>query len=140
MYLCHSYCELGATRLDSVLEDLRNFLVANPGAVVVVINQDYVTPDDFVGAVRDAGLERFAYTGAVDGRWPPLRKMVDTGRRVVFLAENEAGGAPWYHLAYDGITEESPYAFKRWPSSPTPPGLRRAASRTAGRRAPRSSC
>ena len=112
MYLCHSFCELGATRLDSVLEDLRTFLVANPGAVVVVINQDYVTPDDFVGAVRDAGLERFAYTGPVD-RWQKLRKMVDTGKRVVFLAENEAGGAPWYHLAYDGITEETPYAFTK---------------------------
>ena len=30
MYLCHSFCELGATRLDSVLDDLRTFLVANP--------------------------------------------------------------------------------------------------------------
>ncbi len=113
MYLCHSFCELGATRLDSVLEDLRTFLVANPGAVVVVINQDYVTPDDFVGAVRDADLERFAYTGPVGHRWQTLRKMVDTGKRVVFLAENEAGGAPWYHLAYDGITEETPYAFRK---------------------------
>jgi len=35
MYLCHSFCELGATRLDSVLDDLRTFLVANPGPVVV---------------------------------------------------------------------------------------------------------
>jgi hypothetical protein len=113
MYLCHSFCELGATRLDSVLEDLRTFLVANPGAVVVVINQDYVTPDDFVGAVRDAGLEQFAYTVPVSGRWPTLRKMVDSGRRVVFLAENEAGGAPWYQLAYESITEETPYAFTK---------------------------
>ena len=29
------------------------------------------------------------------------------------LAENKAGGAPWYHLAYEGITEETPYAFKK---------------------------
>jgi hypothetical protein len=39
--------------------------------------------------------------------------MVASGKRVVFLAENEAGGAPWYHQAYDGITEETPYAFKK---------------------------
>jgi hypothetical protein len=111
MYLCHTFCELGATRLDSVLDDLHDFLVANPGAVVVVINQDYVSPEDFVGAVKDAGVAEFAYTGPVDGQWPTLREMVDSGERVVFLAENEAGGAPWYHLAYDGITEETPYAF-----------------------------
>jgi hypothetical protein len=39
--------------------------------------------------------------------------MIDRGQRVVFLAENQAGGAPWYHLAYDGITEETPYTFGR---------------------------
>jgi hypothetical protein len=113
MYLCHSFCELGATRLDSVLDDLRAFLVATPGAVVVVINQDYVTPDDFVEAVRKADLEEFAYTGPIRGEWPTLREMVDSNERVVFLAENEAGGAPWYQLAYDSITEETPYAFKK---------------------------
>ena len=53
MYLCHSFCELGATPLGSVLEDIRTFLVANPGAVLVVINQDYVKPDGLRG--RGAG-------------------------------------------------------------------------------------
>jgi hypothetical protein len=113
MYLCHSFCELGATRLDSVLADLRTFLVANPGAVLVVINQDYVKPEDFVEAVEDADLDPFAYTGPVSGKWSTLREMVDSGKRVVFLAENHAGAAPWYHLAYDTITEETPYAFKK---------------------------
>ena len=113
MYLCHSFCELGATTLDSVLDDLHTFLVANPGAVVVVINQDYVKPEDFVGAVRDADLEEFAYKGPVEGKWPTLRKMVDSNQRLVLLAENQAGGAPWYRSAYDKITEETPYAFKQ---------------------------
>ena len=39
--------------------------------------------------------------------------MVDSNERVVFLAENQAGGAPWYRLAYDSITEETPYAFNK---------------------------
>jgi hypothetical protein len=39
--------------------------------------------------------------------------MVDSGKRVVFLAENEAGGAAWYQLAYESITEETPYAFTK---------------------------
>jgi hypothetical protein len=123
MYLCHSFCELGATRLDSALDDLHTFLVANPGAVVVVINQDYVKPEDFVEAVRDADLEGFAYTGPVDGEWPTLRQMVDSNERVVFLAENRAGGAPWYHLAYDSVTEETPYAFKKAAQLTSPDSL-----------------
>jgi hypothetical protein len=113
MYLCHSFCELGATPLASVLADLRAFLVANPGAVVVVINQDYVTPEDFVGAVRDAELEELAYAGPTSGRWPTLREMADSGKRLVLLAENKAGGAPWYRPAYESITEETPYEFKK---------------------------
>src|SRR3712207_1377538 len=111
MYLCHSFCELGGTRLAEVLDQLHDFLVANPREVVVVINQDYVTPADFVGAVRDARLEKLAYRGPTTGRWPTLRQMIDSNQRVVFLAENEAGAAPWYHLAYEAITEETPYTF-----------------------------
>jgi hypothetical protein len=113
MYLCHSFCELGATPLEPVLQDLRTFLVANPGAVVVVINQDYVTPEDFVGAVRDADLEELVYTVPASGAWPTIREMVDSGRRLVLLAENHAGAAPWYQLAYESITEETPYSFKK---------------------------
>ena len=39
--------------------------------------------------------------------------MIDSGQRVVFLAENHAGAAPSYHLAYEAITEETPYAFSK---------------------------
>jgi hypothetical protein len=113
MYLCHSFCELGATQLEPVLRDLRDFLVANPGAVVAVVNQDYVTPADFVGAVEDAELGGLAYAGPLDQSRPTLGELVQSGERVLFLAENHAGAAPWYRLAYKRITEETPYAFKK---------------------------
>jgi len=113
MYLCHTLCELGGTPLASVLDDLRDFLVANPDEIVIVINQDYVTPADFVGAVRDAGLEELVYDGPWSGDWPTLREMIDDNQRVVFLAENHAGAASWYQLAYESITEETPYTFSK---------------------------
>ena len=114
IYLCHSFCELGGTTLDSTLNDLHDFLVANPGEVVVVINQDYITPQDFVSAVQKAGLADMAYRGPTSaGHFWTLRQMIDRNQRVVFLAENHAGAAPWYHLAYKDITEETPYAFSK---------------------------
>ena len=114
MYLCHSFCELGGTRLDSFLTDLHDFLVANPGEVVVVINQDSVTPRDFTSAVQKAGLAPLAYRGpTTPGHWPTLREMIDRNERVVFLAEKHAGAAPWYRPAYQSITEETPYSFSR---------------------------
>jgi hypothetical protein len=113
MYLCHTFCELGGTRLDSVLDDLRDFLVANPNEVLVVVNQDYVTPADFVAAVEEAGLEELAYRGPVGADGLTLREMIDRGRRVLFLAENRAGAAPWYRLTYESLTQETRFSFTR---------------------------
>ena len=39
--------------------------------------------------------------------------MIDRNQRVVFLAENQAGAAPWYQPAYKKITEETPYTFSK---------------------------
>jgi hypothetical protein len=126
IYLCHTFCELGATPLATVLRQIHDFLVANPSQVLVVINQDYVKPSDFVAAVDAAGLGPLAYRGPTSGRWPTLQQMIDSGQRVVFLAENHAGAAPWYRLAYRSITEETPYDFTRASQLTDPSG--RAAS------------
>jgi hypothetical protein len=62
--------------------------------------------------VNKAGLADLAYDGASgNGEWPTLQEMIDEGQRVVFLAENDAGAAPWYRLAYKQILQETPYGF-----------------------------
>jgi hypothetical protein len=86
--------------------------VLNPGQVVVVVNQDGVTPPEFVAAVEAAGLAPYAATPPPSGAsWPTLQAMIDADRRLVILAESEAGGAPWYQLAYRRLLQETPYAF-----------------------------
>ena len=40
VYMCHGFCELGALRLVPVLADMRDFLVANPGEVLIIVIQD----------------------------------------------------------------------------------------------------
>jgi hypothetical protein len=37
--------------------------------------------------------------------------MIDSGQRLVVMAENDAGDIPWYHLAYDGALQETPFRF-----------------------------
>ena len=83
----------------------------HPAEVVVVINQDYVTPADFVEAVGDAGLTRYVFKGLAREPWPTLREMIERDQRLVLLAENHAGAAPWYQLAYERLTEETPFDF-----------------------------
>jgi hypothetical protein len=113
MYLCHTFCELGATPLAGVLDDVHEFLVTHPADVLVIVNQDYVTPEDFVGAIRAAGLERYVFTPPRGGGgWPTLREMIDRDERLMVLAENRAGAAPWYQLAYERLVQETPFTFK----------------------------
>ena len=113
MYLCHTFCELGSTPLAGVLEDIHDFLVTHPGDVLVVINQDYVTPSDFASALTDAGLATYALEPPRGSAWPTLREMIEQDRRLVVLAENQAGAAPWYQLVYDRLTQETPFSFAR---------------------------
>jgi hypothetical protein len=112
IYLCHGFCELGAVSLDSALADIRSYLVANPGAVVMIINQDEgVTPVDIERAFDRAGLLDIVYRGPL-GPFPTLAEMVKSGQRLVVMAENDAGDVPWYHLAYANGLQETPFRFR----------------------------
>jgi hypothetical protein len=113
IYLCHTFCELGATPLSDGLQAIHDFLVTHPGQVLVVINQDYVAPTDLVKAVDAARLAQYVFTPPAGAHWPTLRQMIDDDRRLVVLAENEAGAAPWYQLAYKRLLQETPFRFTR---------------------------
>jgi uncharacterized membrane protein HdeD (DUF308 family) len=111
IYLCHTFCELGSVPLSSALTDLRNYLVSNPGEVVIVINQDEgVAPEDIKRAFEQAGLLDLVYRGPF-GPFPTLREMIDSGQRLVVMAENDADDISWYPLAYDNALQETPYRF-----------------------------
>lgn len=111
IYLCHGFCEVGAVTLSSALADLRTFLVSNPGEVVIIINQDEgVAPADIERAFDQAGLLDLVYRGPF-GPFPTLREMIDSGQRLVVMAENDAGDISWYPLAYGSVLQETPFTF-----------------------------
>jgi hypothetical protein len=110
-YLCHGFCELGARPLADALEDIRDFLVANPGEVLFIVIEDYVPPADVARAFAESGLLDLVYKGPMGPPWPTLRQLVRANERVLVTAENETGDLPWYHKAYD-FTQETPYHFE----------------------------
>ncbi len=129
LYLCHVLCEIGASRLVPVLRAIAMFLERHPRNVLLIDNEDYITPRDFAAAMRWSGLRRHLYRGPPGPVWPRLRRMIATRQQVVVLAEHDAGTIPWYHRAYDGIMQETPYSFAtpdllinpvNWPSSCQP--------------------
>jgi hypothetical protein len=111
IYLCHTFCELGAVTLSSALAVFRTYLVSNPGAVIVVINQDEgVKPADIERAFAQSGLLDLVYRGPF-GPFPTLQNMINSGQRLVVMAENDAGDIPWYPLAYKSVLQETPFRF-----------------------------
>jgi len=127
-YLCHVVCQIGATPLEPVLRSMRSFLRKHPGNVLLLDVEDYVTPKDFVKAMRRSGLARYAYRGSTK-RWPTLRTMIKRHQQVVVLDEHRGGAAPWIHLDYLGIVQETTYTWDpatlitdpaNWPASCAP--------------------
>jgi len=111
IYLCHVACQLGATPLVEVLRSMRLFLRAHPDNVMVVVNEDYVRPEDFAREVRRSGLRHNVYRGRTGPSWPTLRQMIRRHGQVVMLAEHDSGAVRWYHEAYQGILQETAYTW-----------------------------
>lgn len=128
VYLCHVVCQIGSSKLVPVLRSMRGFLRAHPGNVLLLDVEDYVAPKDFVTAMKRSGLATYAYRGSTT-RWPTLRTMIRRRQQVVVLDEHRAGGAPWVHLDYAGIVQETAYTWNdpalitdpaNWPASCAP--------------------
>jgi hypothetical protein len=111
LYLCHGFCELGAIPLDSVLRSIRGFLETHPTAVILLVVEDYVAPQDLARAFDASGLAELVYRGGPGTEWPTLRAMIARGERVVTLLESGRGGVTWLLPAFT-VMQETPYTFR----------------------------
>jgi hypothetical protein len=109
-YLCHAYCELGASEMVEKLRDVRDFLDQNPEQVLIIVLQDYIPAQQTQQVFEDAGLMDRVWPMSATDPWPTLRQMIESRRDVVVLSENHGGEVPWMPAAYD-VMEETPYEF-----------------------------
>jgi hypothetical protein len=112
VYFCHVFCELGATPAVDVFGDIREFLETHPDEVVLLVIEDYVPPEKIEQGVTESGLIDYVHTPKPGLPLPTLRRMIASGKRVMVMAENEAGGSqiPWYVPAFE-YAQETPYTF-----------------------------
>lgn len=112
VYLCHGFCELGSEKFTTMLREMREFLAANPGEVLIIVIQDEgVAPADVERCFQESGMVNYVYRGAVQAPWPTLREMVDSDQRVLVMGENNTAGVAWYHPAFE-VLQETPYGFR----------------------------
>jgi hypothetical protein len=108
--LCHEFCALGYSFFDEMLVEVRTFLEDNPREVVVMVIQDATTAADTTREIEEAGLLPYIYTHELGQPWSTLGEMIDSGQRLIVMAENEGPPPAWYGNAFD-VTQETPYTF-----------------------------
>ncbi len=110
VFLCHAFCELGATKAEAGLRAIRDFLVANPHEVLVLSLEDSVSAADTADAFDKSGLLEYVYKGSVDPL-PTPRQMIERGGRVLVMGETTDGSVPWYHPQFEQLVQDTPYSF-----------------------------
>jgi hypothetical protein len=96
LFLCHTTCELGATRMAEVLDVFGDFLDRNSGEVVILFLEPYVPPEEIEAAFREAGLEENVETLELGKPVPTMGELVESNRRIVVFTENDGGDPGWY--------------------------------------------
>jgi hypothetical protein len=113
LWLCHTVCEIGATKMVDSLTEIREFLEANRGEVVILFIEPYAPPADIAKVFESAGLDRYLAELERDEPLPTLGSLVRRNKRVVVLSEKDADGTvPWY---LDGFTfvQDTPLGAKK---------------------------
>ena len=93
--LCHGDCFWGQRPLDEGLAALRAYLDADPGAVLTLILENYISKEDIEASMDAGGLLELAYAHEAGTPWPTLGEMIADGRRVVVLGEDGGAARPW---------------------------------------------
>jgi hypothetical protein len=111
-YFCHGYCELGAYPVAPTLREMRDFLVEQPGEVLMLVIEDYISPQDIAKAFEESGLSEFVYQGPLGPPWPTPRSLIANGGRVLVFIESGKPGVPWLHPAFESM-QETKYTFHK---------------------------
>lgn len=110
-WLCHGDCLFGKRLLADGLCAITRFLDENPGEVVTLIFESYISADQAEEAFRRSGLIDYVHAHPLGAPWPTLGEMVSRDERLVAFSAREGGARPWYH-DYFAHAFENPYAAR----------------------------
>jgi hypothetical protein len=107
VWLCHTVCELGATRMDETLRTMGAYLRANPSTVLVLILESFVTDADLREAFAKTGTEHYAATLSHGRPLPTLGELIAEGHRLVVFTEKTPSDrtVPWLNDAFGWIQD-----------------------------------
>ena len=107
--LCHALCAFGKQPLVDGLGEIADFLDANPGEIVTIIFESYISFGQTAAAFEAADLKKYTYQHD-GGAWPTLGQMIDADTRLVVFQDVAVDLAyPWLMYVWE-YAFENPYA------------------------------
>ena len=103
----HSIAFLGTATLESNLQEIKDFLDANPNEIVTIIFECYAGFTLMETAFINTELLDYAHQQESDEPWPTLQEMIDSGKRLVVLSDRDDAppGENWYHYVWEYAVE-----------------------------------
>jgi hypothetical protein len=106
VWLCHTLCELGATKMSSFLDTVARFLKQNPEQVLIFFDEDYVSEASLQAEFKRAGLFSHLAVLRQGQQMPTLGDLVRSQHNVlVFTQEPVSGRYPWDMYGFDFIQD-----------------------------------
>jgi hypothetical protein len=112
VYLCHNFCELGATKMSSTLRSHRRFLEQHPRDVLMVVIQDELPAERLLPVLREAGLDPYLATIDPARPLPMLEALIATGQRLIVGLEHGDLGPRIPNVFAGGLVQETPFDFR----------------------------
>ncbi|CAB4601882.1 unannotated protein [freshwater metagenome] len=112
VYLCHVYCEYGATKFTTALGYTRQFLNDNPDNVIIWFIGDYVSKADTEKALREAKVFDRVWDYDPTAPMPTLGEMIDAKKNIVMISEF-SGAPPAWNIKGYGVFQDTPFTFRK---------------------------
>ena len=114
IWLCHTLCELGATRMVDFLGEIRTFLDRRPNNVMILFDEDYVSERDLRAAFVRARL--FNRLAVLDRNQPlpTLGGLIRSRHNILVFAQKETSGHyPWNQDAFTTWIQDTPLGARK---------------------------
>jgi len=101
VFLCHGYCIFGIRPLEDTMVEIKDFLQANPGEFVAIIFESYVDGEHVKESFDAAGVTEMLVELANDQPMPTMGELIDAGRRILVLTDEDGDAFPGYLPVWD---------------------------------------
>ena len=105
LLLCHGSCQFGSVPFAEVTDAMAQFLHDNPREIIILLFESYAPVDVLTPNIEGGSLAPLLITQPVGKPWPTLGTLIDEGKQVLVLTDDDAPSPAWMHYAWDHAWE-----------------------------------